>query len=67
MLRHLRSVFFGMSLVAVTAVLAPPASAEIGVGDEAPEVEFEEFFNTEPVKWKDLGGRVILLELFATG
>ena len=67
MLRRLRMLFCGMSLVAAAAFLAPPASAEIGVGDEAPEVELEEFFNTEPMEWKDLSGRVILLELFGTG
>ena len=65
--RRLRNLFYGLSLVAAAAVLAPPASAEIGVGDEAPEVELEEFFNIEPVEWKDLSGRVILLELFGTG
>jgi hypothetical protein len=60
-------LFCGMSLVAAAAFLAPPASAEIGVGDEAPVVEISEVFNTEPLEWKDLRGRVILLELFGTG
>ena len=47
-------------------LMAAPASAEVGVGEEAPSFGAGAYINTEPVELEQLKGRLILLELFST-
>jgi hypothetical protein len=50
------------------ALFSAPASAgpELGTGDAAVPFEGKDFVNTDPLTFKDMRGRVILLELFST-
>ena len=57
----------GAAIVGLFALTAGPGYAELGVGEEAPPVEGKEFFNTDSITYAELRGRLILLELFATG
>jgi hypothetical protein len=59
----LRLTSFAALLVLLSAA---PASAELALGDPAPDVTSADYINTEPVKLPDLSGRLILLELFKT-
>ena len=63
--RHLGPLAVG-ALALVLALGFAPAIAEVPVGEEAPDVEAQDFLNTNPVKLSDLSGRLILLELFTT-
>ena len=58
------------TLVAAAALsallLVTPGYAEVEVGADAPDFEAKDFINTEPVKFSELKGRLILLELFTT-
>jgi hypothetical protein len=56
----------GAALAAIVLLGAAPATAEVPLGEDAPEVEAQDFINTQPVKLTDLSGRLILLELFTT-
>jgi hypothetical protein len=59
----------GMQALAwITACLATvPAAAAASIGSPAPAVEPSEWLNTKgPTSWKDLKGRVILVEKWAT-
>ena len=63
--RPVRLAAFGLAaLLALSA--ASSARAELAAGEEAVEVEAQEFVNTEPVKLSDLSGRLILLEIWKT-
>ena len=43
-----------------------PADAGVDVGAEAPNFKAEHTYNSDPITIADLGGRLILLELFST-
>lgn len=55
-----------LAIGALIALSAGPSFAEVAVGDEAPAIEGKDFFNTEPVTFDDLRGRMIFVEFFAT-
>jgi hypothetical protein len=42
------------------------AAGEVGVGDKAPDVKPEKWWNSKPTSLAKLTGRVVLLEFFAT-
>jgi len=47
--------------------LAAPAGAEVAVGDEAPDVAIKEWIKGDACRsLKDLRGKAVLLEFFAT-
>jgi hypothetical protein len=46
---------------------AEVASAKVAVGDRAPDFEGRDFFNTPPVTFQSLRGRLVFVELFSTG
>ncbi len=55
-------------LAACWLVAAPaPAQAKLAEGDAAPDFEGRDFINSEPFSLKNLGGRIVLFELFSTG
>ncbi len=56
-----------LTSVALPSLLASTASAEISVGDRAPDFEGKDFFNCEEASLRALRGRVVLFELFSTG
>lgn len=52
---------------AVCAGLASPVSAGVAVGDEAPDVEIKEWIKGDVCRsLKDLRGKAVLIEFFAT-
>jgi hypothetical protein len=66
MSRVLRRIAPALALAALIGAAAPDARAGVAVGDNAPDFEGSEFFNTEAVSLQALRGRLILFELFAT-
>lgn len=56
-----------LSLLALTAIVLPMGMHAAAIGDRAPSVKSKTWFNAKvPVNWKDLRGRVILVEKWAT-
>ena len=48
------------------AILAAGLPAQLGVGDQAPEVAFQDGVNNAPQSWKEIQGKLLLLDFFAT-
>jgi hypothetical protein len=57
---------FAAAAALSTLLMVSPAHAGVEVGADAPDFDAKEFINTEPVKFSELKGRLILLELFTT-
>lgn len=50
----------------LTLGLAPAAAAQVWVGADAPEIEVDQWFNSEPTSIAELRGQIILVEFWAT-
>lgn len=62
----MKSITLAAAAALYALLLVTPGYAEVEVGAEAPDLGAKDFFNTEPVKFAELKGRLILLELFST-
>ena len=56
---------FTTCLVILLALVASTGSAQLDVGDKAPEIKVSEFGNTKIKSLSELKGRLILYEFFA--
>jgi hypothetical protein len=60
-----RSGWLAATLVAA-ALAAPPARADVKVGDKAPAWELDHWVNSRPYKLSQLSGKAVLLEFWAS-
>lgn len=65
-MRRSLSLLGAYALLLALSTTSAVAGPELGAGDVAVPFEGKDFVNTEPLTFKDMRGRMILLELFST-